>query len=65
MSLVYRLLEVATMQSGEADLQPLVAQAVAIGFTGLRLTDMYNDMSQSLDRMDPSDVRFCLLRCRS
>jgi hypothetical protein len=22
----------------------------------LRLTDMYNDMSQSLDRMDPSDV---------
>jgi acyl-CoA oxidase len=40
----------------ETDRQPLVAQAVAIGFTGLRLTDMYNDMSQSLDRMDPSDV---------
>ncbi|ODN77299.1 acyl-CoA oxidase [Cryptococcus wingfieldii CBS 7118] len=34
---------------------PLVAQAVAIGFTGLRLTKMYEDMTQALDTMDPSD----------
>jgi hypothetical protein len=37
-------------------LQPLVAQAVAMGFTGMRLTNMYNDMSAALDTMEPSDV---------
>ncbi|WRT68758.1 uncharacterized protein IL334_005738 [Kwoniella shivajii] len=36
-------------------LMPLVAQAIAIGFTGLRLQVMYEDMTQALDRMEPSD----------
>ncbi|OWZ77266.1 acyl-CoA oxidase [Cryptococcus neoformans A2-102-5] len=36
-------------------LMPLLAQAIAIGFTGLKLTKMYEDMTQSLDTMDPSD----------
>ncbi|WWC90339.1 uncharacterized protein L201_005272 [Kwoniella dendrophila CBS 6074] len=36
-------------------LMPLVAQAIAIGFTGLRLTAMYEDMTQTLDAMEPSD----------
>lgn len=35
---------------------PLVAQAVAMGFTGMKLTRMYDDMSASLDTMEPSDV---------
>ncbi|OCF35829.1 acyl-CoA oxidase [Kwoniella heveanensis BCC8398] len=36
-------------------LMPLVAQAIAIGFTGLRLQTMYEDMTQALDTMEPSD----------
>ncbi|WVW85213.1 hypothetical protein I302_107251 [Kwoniella bestiolae CBS 10118] len=36
-------------------LMPLVAQAIAIGFTGLRLQVMYEDMTQALDTMEPSD----------
>ncbi|KAE8542005.1 acyl-coenzyme A oxidase 1 [Cryptococcus gattii VGV] len=33
----------------------MASQAIAIGFTGLKLTKMYEDMTQSLDTMDPSD----------
>lgn len=36
-------------------IMPLVAQAVAMGFTGLKLQDMYEDMTQSLDRLKPGD----------
>ncbi|WWC71218.1 uncharacterized protein I206_105171 [Kwoniella pini CBS 10737] len=36
-------------------LMPLVAQAIAIGFTGLRLQVMYEDMTQALEAMEPSD----------
>ncbi|WVO14615.1 hypothetical protein L204_102252 [Cryptococcus depauperatus] len=36
-------------------LMPLVAQAIAIGFTGLKLQTMYEDMTQALDTMEPSD----------
>ncbi|WOO77293.1 Acyl-coenzyme A oxidase 2 [Vanrija pseudolonga] len=34
---------------------PLVAQSVAMGFTALKLTDMYEDMTAALDRLEPSD----------
>ncbi|TXT09567.1 uncharacterized protein COLE_03501 [Cutaneotrichosporon oleaginosum] len=36
-------------------LMPLVAQAVAIGFTATKLQEMYEDMTQSLDRLKPTD----------
>ncbi|WWD19387.1 hypothetical protein CI109_103847 [Kwoniella shandongensis] len=36
-------------------LMPLVAQAVAMGFTGLRLQVMYEQMTQALDTMEPND----------
>lgn len=36
-------------------LLPLVAQAVAIGFTATKLQQMYEDMTQSLDRLKPTD----------
>ncbi|BEI88314.1 uncharacterized protein CcaverHIS019_0110320 [Cutaneotrichosporon cavernicola] len=36
-------------------LMPLVAQAVAIGFTATKLQAMYEDMTQSLDRLKPTD----------
>lgn len=36
-------------------LMPLVAQAVAMGFTALRLQHMYEDMTQSLDNLEPGD----------
>ncbi|WWC63687.1 uncharacterized protein I303_106292 [Kwoniella dejecticola CBS 10117] len=36
-------------------LMPLVAQAIAMGFTGLRLQVMYEDMTQALEAMEPSD----------
>lgn len=36
-------------------LMPLVAQAVAIGFTATKLQRMYEDMTQSLDRLKPTD----------
>lgn len=45
-----------TYCSADQTVQPLLAQAIAIGFTGLKLTKMYEDMTQSLDTMDPSDV---------
>lgn len=36
-------------------LLPLVAQAVAIGFTATKLQDMYEDMTQSLESLKPTD----------
>lgn len=37
-------------------LMPLLAQAVATGFTALRLEEMYRDMTASLETLEPSDV---------
>ncbi|KAL7422579.1 fatty-acyl coenzyme A oxidase [Cryptotrichosporon argae] len=36
-------------------LMPLVAQAIAMGFTALKLQTMYEDMTAALDSMEPSD----------
>lgn len=36
-------------------LLPLLAQAVATGFTAIKLQDMYEDMTQALDRLEPGD----------
>ncbi|KAK4690092.1 acyl-CoA oxidase, partial [Tremellales sp. Uapishka_1] len=36
-------------------LMPLLAQAVAMGFTGLKLQVMYEDMTAALETLDPSD----------
>lgn len=36
-------------------LLPFVAQAIAIGFTGQKLSAMYNDMTESLERLEPGD----------
>lgn len=36
-------------------LLPLLAQAVATGFTAIKLQAMYEDMTQALDRLEPGD----------
>jgi acyl-CoA oxidase len=36
-------------------LLPLVAQAVALNFTGMKLQEMYEDMVESLERLKPGD----------
>jgi len=36
-------------------LLPLVAQAIAMNFTAMKLQEMYEDMTQSLDRLKPGD----------
>jgi acyl-CoA oxidase len=36
-------------------LLPLVAQAIAMNFTGMKLQSMYEEMTQSLDRLKPGD----------
>lgn len=35
---------------------PLVAQAIAIGFTSMKLQQMYEEMTQALDRLKPGDA---------
>ncbi|KAG7528732.1 hypothetical protein FFLO_05958 [Filobasidium floriforme] len=36
-------------------LMPLMAQAIAIGFTSLILTNMYEELTQALETLEPSD----------